>query len=578
MIGPVDCVIQIDARRWLRFTHPAQVVETDRVSDVGACLREIESQSRISDRYAVGFVRYEAGGAFGLDVRPDRDAMPLVWFALFERSNIRTVDSLERSGPYDIGELKPSIGREAFASAFADIRARIAAGDTYQVNYTWRLSAPFSGDAATFFADLCAAQRGRYSAFVRTDRFAICSASPELFLERHEEQLTSRPMKGTARRGLSSVDDLANGSRLRESPKERAENVMVVDMVRNDLGRVAEVGSVAVPELFALERYPNVWQMTSTVTARSRASIEEIFAATFPSASVTGAPKHRTMQIIAGLEAGHRGVYTGAVGMVAPDGAARFNVAIRTAVIDRRTSTLEFGVGSGIVWDSNPDREYDECLLKGSVLGQRPVPFELLETLRWSPAEGFVLLDRHLSRLRASAEYFGFAMPIDAVQEALAQAVASGGGVLRVRLLVAEDGTPRVEAAPLEESADPVRVAIASEPVDPTDVFLFHKTTNRRQHDRARSNRSDDVILWNPDGEVTESTIANVVVEIGGRKVTPPVRCGLLAGTFRAELLETGQISEAPIPLAQLRSAARFWLVNSVRGWRTAVLDAEGKR
>jgi len=255
-------------------------------------------------------------------------------------------------------------------------------------------------------------------------------------------------------------------------------------------------------------------------------------------------------------------------------------VAIRTAVIDEAAGALEYGVGSGIVWDSNPEHEYEECLLKASILGRRPRPFELLETLRWTPEEGFLLLDRHLARIASSAAYFGFACSTDGMAEALSAAVQAAARAMRVRLLVSEDGAVRVESSPLAPAPDVMRVGIAAAPIDPADVFLFHKTTSRAQYERARLEAVggaglDDVVLWNPMGDVTESTIANIVVEVEGQRVTPPVTCGLLAGTFREELMATRQVIEGPVSLSQLRSAPRFWLVNSVRGWCRAVLATE---
>jgi para-aminobenzoate synthetase/4-amino-4-deoxychorismate lyase len=246
-------------------------------------------------------------------------------------------------------------------------------------------------------------------------------------------------------------------------------------------------------------------------------------------------------------------------------------------VVDHRSGALEFGVGSGVVWDSDPEEEYEECLLKGSVLGRVPQPFELLETLRWTPGEGFFLLERHLGRLRDSAEYFAIDCPLDRVRDALDRAVASADRVLRVRLLLAGGGTVRTEQAPLDGARDPLRVGLATHPTDPSDVFLFHKTTNRRQYEQARRPGLDDVILWNPVGEATESTIANLVVELDGRRVTPPVACGLLGGTFRAELISTGEVVEAPVRVDRLRAAPRIWLVNSVRGWRQATFVADGR-
>jgi para-aminobenzoate synthetase/4-amino-4-deoxychorismate lyase len=389
--------------------------------------------------------------------------------------------------------------------------------------------------------------------------------------------ILARPMKGTARRGRTLEEDRALGASLAASAKERAENVMVVDMIRNDLGRVAEVGTVEVPELFTVERYPNVWQMTSLVKATSVAPLDEIFAALHPSASVTGAPKVRTMELLAGLEGSPRGVYTGAVGHIPPDGLARFNVAIRTAVVDRRRQSLAFGIGSGIVWDSSADGEYAECLLKASVLGARPPAFELLETLLWSPGEGYALLDRHLQRLQASAEYFLRPVSLPDVQAALIAVVAAETEPMRVRLLVAEGGRITTEATPHVPTPVPLRVAVAPEPIDSTDVFLFHKTTHRRVYEQARSSVEgvDEVLLWNTAGELTEATTANVIVEADGVRVTPPVECGLLGGTYRARMLEAGEVSVQRVGVASLRPATRLWLVNSVHGVREAVLVSD---
>ena len=574
MARAIQGLVQLDeGSRWLRMTDPVHIVEAYRAADVAASLREVETLTRSRGWHALGCVTYEAGEAFGLSVNTAPRDFPLVWFALFDRSTVRHVAEIGGAGPYDLDSPGPTITREQFMADLARIREHIANGDTYQVNYTFGLRGQYRGDALDLFADLVAAQRGRYSAFLQLPHHAICSASPELFFRRDNRIITTRPMKGTARRGRTVEEDRVASDALQRSAKERAENVMVVDMVRNDLGRVAAVGSVEVPTLFALEPYPNVWQMTSTVTARMDAPLDEIFAALFPSASVTGAPKVRTMEIIRGLERRPRGVYTGAVGYVAPDGGAQFNVAIRTAVIDERDGSLEFGVGSGVVWDSDPEREYEECLLKGSVLGRRYERFELLETMRWTPAEGFALLARHLARLEGSAQYFCFPCDLGRIQQSLDEAMRDAAGPRRVRLLIAEDGTPRVEHAAIEESPGVLRVALATDPIDPSDVFLFHKTTNRGVYDHARRVGYDEVVLWNPRREVTEALTANLVVEIDGRRVTPPVACGLLAGTLRAELLATGEIVEAPVTIDQLRASPRLWLINSLRGWRSAKLE-----
>jgi para-aminobenzoate synthetase/4-amino-4-deoxychorismate lyase len=338
--------------------------------------------------------------------------------------------------------------------------------------------------------------------------------------------------------------------------------------MRNDVGRIAETGTVTVPELLNVERYPTVWQMTSTVSAKTSATLAEILEALHPSASVTGAPKIRTMEIIAELERRPRGVYTGAIGYVAPDGTAQFSVGIRTAVIDLKTNALTYGVGSGIVWDSDPASEYQECLLKAAIFGKRPQTFELLETMRWTPAAGFFLLDRHLQRIRGSAQYFDYVWDEPSVLRALDRAVAGQTEPQRVRLLVARNGFARVECTPLgPKSVAPAKLGIAATPIDPSNVFLFHKTTHRTMYTDAAQPDCDDVLLWTAHGDVTETTVGNIVVEIGGRKVTPPVQAGLLAGTFRAELLARGEIVEGRVTLDEVRNASRVWIINSVREW-----------
>jgi para-aminobenzoate synthetase/4-amino-4-deoxychorismate lyase len=281
------------------------------------------------------------------------------------------------------------------------------------------------------------------------------------------------------------------------------------------------------------------------------------------------------MAILSELESEPRGVYTGAIGHVPPDGNATFNVAIRTAVVDVAAGRVEFGVGSGIVWDSDAGAEYEECLLKGSVIGQPPANFELLETMRWSPGQGFFLLNRHLDRLRDAAAYFDFVVGEEATRAALNAAVNGVDRAQRVRLLVARDGRVRVERATLVDSSPLLRLGIAAESVDSGNVWLYHKTTRRDVYEQARSEvpGHDDVILWNRSGQVTEATTANVVAEVGGARVTPPVACGLLAGTFRAELLERGEIQEHVVTLDDLRAASRVWLINSVHEWREAIVD-----
>jgi para-aminobenzoate synthetase/4-amino-4-deoxychorismate lyase len=478
------------------------------------------------------------------------------------------------------------VGWDAYQAAIAAIKEHIARGDTYQVNYTLRLRQDFSGDAWNLFRSLAPAPTAGYPAFVDIGRYAVCSLSPELFFERQGERVTARPMKGTAPRGRWAAEDAASAEWLRTSAKNRAENVMIVDMLRNDLGRVAKVGSVEVPRLFEVERYPTVWQMTSTVTARTDASMDELFAALFPCASITGAPKTRTTQIIAGLETEPRRIYTGAIGFFGPDGAAQFNVAIRTVLVDRREARAEYGVGGGIVWDSDACDEYEECRQKARVLSEPQEAFGLFETLLWSPETGgYWLLDYHLRRLEASAEYFGFALPPGAAAATLAgTAQTFGAGAYRVRLLADADGRLQVDVKPLglaapvrsgpdgmETARPPVRLALAPAAVDSRERWLYHKTTRRQTYTTALAARpeADDVVLWNERGEATETCIGNLVARIDGRLVTPPLSSGLLPGTLRAWLLDQGVVSEEVVRVEQLEGG-EVYRINGVRGWERA--------
>lgn len=570
----VEAIVQ-DGDGWLRLREPFRIVAAERPEDVRPALREVERLTRDHACHAAGWVSFEAASGFGLTVKPPQRRFPLVWFGLFRPATVRLGPAPNAGDAYQLGPITPLLDRDAFRRLFIRVREHIAAGNSYQANLTFQTRADFSGDPRTLFADLVEAQGGRYSAFFSVGSMAVCSASPELFFELDGLAIRTRIMKGTARRGLTPAADEEARLRLATSAKERAENVMIVDMMRNDLGRIAEVGSVSVPSLCDVERYPAVWQMTSRVNARSTASLDEIFAALHPSASVTGAPKVRTLEILAELEPQSRGLYTGAIGHIAPNGNARFNVAIRTAIVDRTAGAVHFGVGSGIVWDSEADAEYDECLLKGAILGRRPIAFELLETMRWTPDEGFFLLARHLERVEASAHYFDVPYERNRVEEALATSLAGQSEPRRVRLLVDRRGHVRVEHARLVRSPDLLRVALASSPVNRLEPWLFHKTTHRTIYEDARRAHPtvDDVVLWNERGEITEGTIANVVVEVDGVRVTPPVECGLLAGTFRAEMLARGEIKEAVIPLAAVKSAP-MWLINSVHEWRRAEVMA----
>jgi para-aminobenzoate synthetase/4-amino-4-deoxychorismate lyase len=337
------------------------------------------------------------------------------------------------------------------------------------------------------------------------------------------------------------------------------------------------VGSVRVSDLFRVERYPTLWQMTSRVSAETGAGLAEIFAALFPCASITGAPKANTMRIIARTETAPRRIYTGSIGRISPGRRAQFNVAIRTVLIDRERGEAEYGVGGGIVWDSTPQGEYDECLLKARILGARRPEFSLLETLLWTPAEGYACLVEHLRRLRESAEYFGFAACAEAAARELATLAAGlPAAPHKVRLLAARDGQVSCQAEPIASGdfPDVVRLELAAGPIDAADPFLYHKTTQREVYSAARAgcHEGDDVLLYNRQGEVTETALGNIVVRCGEDYWTPPVSCGLLAGTYRAKLLAEGKVRERAVALAGLAECDELFFINSVRLWRKARL------
>ncbi len=576
-----------DSAGWWLFERPEASVVATELDEVRDILAAAERHAA-SGHWAVGYVAYEAAPAFdaALPVRADSRS-PLAAFGLFGAPRELSDEELaavwggERGEPDGITEPAPAWNEAEHAAALAEVRGAIARGETYQVNLTFPLRGRLVGSPEALFARLARAAAVPYAAFLDCGSRAILSLSPELFFERQGEWLRMRPMKGTRPRGRFPEEDGRLAAELVGSAKDRAENLMIVDMARNDLGRIARPGTVATRSLFDLERYPTVWQMTSTVEAVSPAGLAEIFAALFPCASVTGAPKRSTMGWISRLEPEPRGVYCGAVGYVAPGERTRFAVAIRTAELERASGALRYGVGSGVVWDSDPAEEYRECLAKGRALVAVAEPFALFETMRWTLESGIARLDRHLARLAASAAYFGFRWDEDEARRSLVAALEPATSEdRRVRLRFAADGAlaVEVEAAP---PTSPWTAIVASEPVDASDPLLFHKTTRRGIYERAleeaRARGADEAILRNASGELTEGTRANLALEIGGERLTPRLACGLVPGVLRAELLERGELREAVLTVDDLARAERLWFLNALRGWIPATWAGAGK-
>ena len=555
----------------LVFSNPLEILETTALLEVPAIIEKVEKAVG-EGFYAAGYVSYEAAPAFHseMQVRPAGE-MPLVWFGIFSEPQ-RSVVLPEEQQPYNVSDWKMASSVERYKNGIQLIKQAIEEGDTYQVNYTERLSAKFEGSDMAFYRQLARNQQADYGAYLNLGRFRVLSASPELFFKVQNGMLTAKPMKGTAPRGRTTGEDRNHVSALLSSEKERAENLMIVDLLRNDMSRLAKPGTVKADSLFTVETYPTVHQLTSTIEAQldKKTTILEWFQALFPCGSITGAPKISTMKYIAALEQTPREVYCGAIGFITPDKDAVFNVPIRTVVIDREKGLARYGVGGGVTWDSTSEGEYKELQTKAEVLtAKRPV-FSLLESLKLEDGK-YPLLSHHLSRLKDSSAYFHFPGNIRGAEKELRTlAEQYPQGIYKVRLLLDGNGQLELQAqktAPIEE---PVKCTLASSAVDSRNPFLFHKTTHRKVYDKVSEDQPKEVfsvLLWNEKQQLTEFTIGNLVLEKDGRFFTPPVSCGLLAGTFRQQLLDQKLVEEKIVHKEELTDCDAVWLINGVRGW-----------
>lgn len=562
------------------LASPDLILECDDLAEVNAVLHELEA--RIREGYsAIGFLCYEAGFAFlpGLS-RPKStmSGLPLVWFALTR--NLQTLPCGQLPpGFHDeardtISDLQLDQNYSDYAAVLERLKAWIEKGHTYQVNYTMRYRGAFHGSTRALYCRLRERQKVNYAAYLETPDWAIASLSPELFFRSTGFDIFVRPMKGTAPRGRTTQEDLVRISELQQSAKETSENLMIVDMLRNDLGRICEPGSVLVTDPMRVERYETLLQMVTSIkgTLQPQTSIVQVLHALFPSGSVTGAPKVRTMQIIDELESSPRGIYTGAIGVI-HQGTSIFNVAIRTVTVDRCDGRIEMGVGGGILYEADPHREYQECLLKGRFLTAPLEKFSLIETMLWTSESGVARLPFHLDRLSDSADYFLFPFDRRSVERAIVTAISAGTNARRIRLLLDSHGEIKLEVSELDPlPGPPYRVRFANETSDSTSPFAYHKTTHREVYDRelamARSEGFVDAIFHNEKGEITEGAISNVFVRKGDIYSTPPLKCGVLAGTYRRFLLETRPVSveERVLRKEDLIQADEVFLTNALRG------------
>ncbi|HEY0150008.1 MAG TPA: aminodeoxychorismate synthase component I [Allosphingosinicella sp.] len=543
------------------YRDPRGVLEARAPEDVAPALE------RLRGRHAAGFLAYEAGHPLERKLAGSARAAgegkpPLLWFGLFDRSEpVALEDVLPPAEGAWCGRPRSLVARADYLTQAERVREHILAGDVYQINLTFQAEVATTGHPLALYAGLKARARAPWGAVVFTGSHWILSLSPELFFTLDGEgRVTARPMKGTAPPG-------GDPEALRRDPKQRAENLMIVDLIRNDLSRVSKPGTVKVPELFAVETYPTVQQMTSTVTAELEEGVGpvELLHATFPCGSVTGAPKIRAMELIAGLETGPRGVYTGSVGALEPDGAAAFNVAIRTLTLRADESVARIGLGSGIVADSRATDEWRECLAKGAFVEDRR-SFDLIETMRFDPEEGLPDLERHLARMKRSADALGFAFDRHDARNELQAATFPLRAPRKLRLMLSPTGAIAIEVRAMpEEAGEPLRVALVPLPVEPSDFRLRHKTSDRRFYDAAReASGADEVIFHDADGFLTEGSFTSLFVERNGSLITPPLTRGLLPGILRERLIAEGQAREGELRAEHLSSP--FFIGNAIRG------------
>ena len=559
-----------------RFAGHRQTLAAYRPEEVLPVIAAAE-EATAAGFYAAGFIAYEAASALNpeLPTLPPAAGLPLVWFAIFAERLAVTAGSGLPDATAGTSQLLPQVTAKEYCEDVEQIRSLIAAGESYQVNYTFPLAGQFSGDPLELYRTVCISQRAQFAALIDIGEQVIISASPELFFSLKDGVITTRPMKGTAPRGRWLAEDRVLAERLKASPKERAENLMIVDLLRNDLGRIAETGSVKVDSLFDIETYPTVQQMTSTVSARVRDGVPlaDVLGALFPCGSITGAPKRRSMAIIRELEERPRGVYCGAIGCLAPGGEAIFSVAIRTLLLDRASGRISMGIGSGITYDSRSEAEYAESIAKAAFLAAGKDDFHLFETLRLDSG-GYARLERHLARLADSAAYFGFDFDRDEAIKLLEKIEPPGEEPLRVKLMLAPSGRLTVTSGPIVAEPSPLVVGLATTRIDPANRLLYHKTSCRELYAAEKEKRPDcsELIFLNSRGELAEGSYNNIVLRMAGKLVTPPMESGLLPGVMRAELIDQGKVVEQTVYPQDLFAADEILLVNSLRGIRRAVL------
>ena len=547
------------------FTQPIKELKTRKVAEVTALLAQVESYQE-QGYYVVGYVSYEAAPAFEekLAVHP----APLLGEYLLY---FTVHDSVEKSSiplTYDEVDM-PSNWQEVtsaadYEKAIAQIHHHLRQGDTYQVNYTVQLKQDLSANPFAIYNRMVVEQEAGYNAYVEHDEMAVISMSPELFFEQNDRELTTRPMKGTTKRGLTDQEDLDQAAWLEQDPKNRSENMMIVDLLRNDMNRLSEVGSEHVERLCQVEQYSTVWQMTSTIKSQVRSDVDlvEIFRSLFPCGSITGAPKIATMEIIKNLEPQARGVYCGTIGILLPNGRRIFNVAIRTIQLHKGQAI--YGVGGGITWDSTWESEYREVHQKAAVLYRKQIPFQLITTGKISQNH-LLFKEEHIERLRKASRYFAYPFNPEYLRQRIEEECQACDANQDYRLRISLDKSGEIELSrqvltPLSPSFCQAKLYLQETNLQ--QAFTYFKTTYRPHLNLGKQ----EIIYHNKSGELLETSIGNLVLKIAGKLYTPPIELGILPGIYRQHLLETGQVEEKVLTLADLAQAEAIYGCNTVRG------------
>ncbi|MGM8213733.1 chorismate-binding protein [Virgibacillus sp. W0430] len=549
----------------LLFKNPIKIVTAVNVEEVLASLSQIQEAVN-KGYYAAGYIAYEAAPAFDPSLKVNQNSnMPLLWFGIFTNPSTETITTREHT----LHAWKPSITVAEYHDRIGMIHNYIREGITSQINYTFPFHAEFSGDPFSYYQQLKNAQQADYTAYLNTGKHAILSASPELFFHFHNGKVVTKPMKGTIERGKTYEQDEQNKQWLKNSEKNRLENKLIVDLMCEDLKKVSVDSSIQITNEFEVEKYPTVFQMTSTIKADvlPNKGFIDLLKVLFPSGSITGMPKRKSMDIISLLEKEPREVYCGAIGYITPANEAIFNVPIRTVFIDSDQHKATYHAGGGITAHSRGEEEYNEVLAKAKILTEIRDDFQLLETLCLDHGT-YLLLNNHLERLKKSAAYFNYQLNISKIKNQLeGLAIKKHTKKWKVRLLVHRNGATSLEATELPPLETEINVALSNNPINKDNIFLYHKTTNRKVYHTHRKKNVFDTLLWNENKEITEFTIGNIVVELNNTLYTPPIESGLLHGTLRQQLLADNIIEEKKIFVKDLHKCTKIWLINSVRGW-----------